>query len=142
MSVFETIIVGFDGSKHAERVLDVATAMSRDTGAPLVVACGCAPPPAMWWAGPRIDSPEREKAETECKAGLQEATARCEGACGLIETVAVAEDPVDVLLQLATQKPSPVIVIGSKARGAALGSTASGLTHRSHVPVLVVPPSD
>lgn len=133
-----TIVLGYDASEGAKAALKVTEDLAAALGDTVLVAFGYAQ------FGPGGESRDHELAVAEIgRQRLAEAVEALDEAGVASEAVLVHESAADSLIDLARERGSRMIVVGSAAEhpivGALLGSTAYKLVNRSHVPVLVVP---
>ncbi|HVY60699.1 MAG TPA: universal stress protein [Planctomycetota bacterium] len=136
----QKIVVGYDGSEHADRALDRAVAIA-GSGASLVVvsAAHLAPlthDPALGTSA--VDPIEAEWARTN----LDKARARLEGTGVDVRTVEGHGDPADALVRQAETERADLIVVGTRGLNAAqralMGSVSTKVVHHAHCDVLVV----
>jgi nucleotide-binding universal stress UspA family protein len=141
--MFNSIVVGTDGSETADRALGRALEMARLTGARLHVVSAYAPSPARVTGG----APAKEAAEWsvgpdfEVQAVLERATSRARGDEVEIETHAPKGDPADAIIELARDRDADLIVLGSRGMQGArrvLGSVPNKVSHRAPCDVLIV----
>lgn len=129
------ILVGYDGSAHAERALEWATELAAETGGRLLVAriLGFA---AMDAAVNLHDEAERELADLAFR--VTDKGVRCDG-------VVAWGDPRQELERIADEHQADLLVIGPRGEGAltkiVLGTVASYLTEHADRPVAIVPPA-
>ncbi len=144
------IVLGYDGSACSAAALDEAIELGRDTIGARVILVYCHEPPAglscaldpTCEAAKALRDYERQ-IETEVEPMLRRAAERAREAGVETEVVLVWDDPVRALQDVARQRGSHVIVVGSHGEGVIAGAlgrhTPFELLHRSEVPVLVVP---
>jgi nucleotide-binding universal stress UspA family protein len=145
------VLVGFDGSDpsraaiRAARLLSVHEVVIETVWLPYsgVAAGGAAGVPlgVISRGVEELDSSIRTRAEQTAHEGVSLAVAA--GLNARAETIQ-ASGPVWCTLRASAEAhESPVIVIGSRGRGAVagavLGSTSAALVHHAHLPILVVP---
>lgn len=141
MSV-QTIVVAHDGSEGASRALAWAADLARQTGARLVVTHAWSPLDDL---GRHHDRANFSELHEDALADLREWTA--DTAASGVEVVArVVEDlPVDGIVHTAREVGAELIVCGTRGRNPlreiVLGSVASQLPEKSHLPVVIVPPA-
>jgi nucleotide-binding universal stress UspA family protein len=132
------ILVGYDGSDCAKRALEVGLDVAKVYGEKLVIAFGYE---VNHVAGEVADYAAALREFGESRLG--EGMALAAGSGLEIEAVIVEASPARGLVDLAQERDSRVIVIGTRGespiRGALIGSTAHKLLHLSERPVLVVP---
>lgn len=146
--MIETIVVGVDGSAHADRALAHAVDEAVVHGASLTVvlaylhprtyALGAHPGPVEWaWL-------DEEQLRAVAQRELDEAIARAAPPSGVTVTPSLAEaSPVEALLAAAEETGADLIVVGSRGRGGfrglLLGSTSQQVVAHATCPVVVVP---
>lgn len=134
------IVVGVDGSAHAQHALDVAIEEARLRDAHLVVAMAWSMPavyPGLEYAvGGILKSELQASAEKELEDILADAPGDV-----VIERVVSMGSPPHMLTRLA--EDADLLVVGSRGRGGfkglLLGSTSHAVLGRASCPVLVVP---
>jgi nucleotide-binding universal stress UspA family protein len=140
--MYQSIVVGTDGSGTATEAVRRAAELAADWGAALhlvsahtpakaKVAVGAGPEAAEWLADPdyKVDS-VLEKAVTLAKAGGVEPKIH-----------APRGDPADALMKVAEQEGADLIVVGNRGMTGArrlLGSVPNKVTHHAGCSVLVV----
>jgi nucleotide-binding universal stress UspA family protein len=134
----ETIVVGIDGSKDADRALMFAADLAARTEAELVVANAAGPGEVVHPRDvePHVDLAKRRELVEQWCAPLDER--------GLDYHLAVvAGDARTALLEIADDRRADLLVVGSRGHGPVtsllLGSVASSLTQHSELPVTIVP---
>ena len=137
----KTIVVGVDGSPHAEAALEMAAEEAFLRKARLVIVCAWRFPTVVDPVGvvvPESFEGLQDEAEHMVKAAIARVAKLqpqviCEGR-------AVAGQPAEVLLKEAEQ--ADMIVVGSRGRGGfsslLLGSVGQQVVHHAHCPVIVV----
>jgi nucleotide-binding universal stress UspA family protein len=144
--VFQSIVVGTDGSETAKKAVTAAADLARVVGAKLDIVSAYepvsnqrlrdearqAPPDTQWTINPRED----------VEATLEEA---CEsiGETGVaIETFAREGDPADAILDVAEERGADLIVVGNKGMTGAkrflLGSVPNKVSHHAPCSVLII----
>jgi len=143
----ETIVVGYDGSRSAEKALEQAVSEAkRRGGSRILIACGHHQP--FGWLGfealRTLDAQskmywdeltDRISAELEAAAqGVRAAGIECGTTCS-------GGQPAEILLDAARESKAILIVVGARGagQGVSLGSTTSRVLQRATTPVLVVP---
>ena len=142
--MFESIVVGTDGSQTAGEAVRQATELARLTGGRVHVvsayeASGSArlrderrkvPEEMQWMVNPRDDA---EQALREAADGLRDAGVE-------VSTYARRGDPADAILDVAEEQNADAIVVGNKGMSGAkrflLGSVPNKVSH--HAPCTVV----
>lgn len=143
-----TIVVGLDGSTHAEEALRYAVdeAALRGLGVRVVVAHE---PPDAWMADfgmPLVadDGGLRRAVEDSARARVEELRGTMDAAeqAVPVEVLAVSGSPAHVLVQEA--EDAVLLVVGHRGRGGLrsrlLGSVGLAVVLRAPCPVTVVPP--
>ncbi len=141
------IIVGLDGSHHAQRALEVAIAEAALRHLPLTVIAvhqvmaGYTGHGVAFPGDDALADKAREAAQAEVDSVLanvgdsRPSSVTVRGVSGL---------PAEAILDAA--KDADLIVVGSRGAGGfsqlLMGSVSSQVTHHAHVPVLIVPPAD
>lgn len=140
--MYQSIVVGTDGSDTATEAVKRAAALAADWGAALhvvsahtphkaKVAVGAGPEAAQWVADPdyKVDS-VLERAVTLAKTGGIEPKIH-----------APKGDPADALMEVAEREGADLIVVGNRGMTGArrlLGSVPNKVTHHAGCSVLVV----
>lgn len=147
-SQYERILVGVDGSTHAEHALRHAATLAKALGAELrivhVVDMGMLPlAPELALDVERIAGARRAEGEKLLAAALEQARAAGVTAeARLVETGMPAQQVAAALVGEAASWPADVVVLGARGRGGLerllLGSVADGVARRSAAPVLLV----
>jgi nucleotide-binding universal stress UspA family protein len=144
--MFETIVVGTDGSETAGKAVDRATELATSLGARLLIVSAFAPVsearlreestqvPAdlQWLVNPRTDVDATLEAAAE-SALVQGVTA---------EVFARQGDPADAILDVSEEQDADLIVVGNKGMTGAkrflLGSVPNKVSHHAPCSVLIV----
>ena len=144
------IVLGYNGSPCSAAALDEAVALAHGLGHSEIVIVYChEPPPGLSCeldpacaAARELRDYERE-VEEEVQPVLHAAAERVRGAGVRTEVLLVWADPARALIDIARDRGSRVIVVGSHGEGPLSGAlhhcTPYELLHRSSIPVLVVP---
>jgi nucleotide-binding universal stress UspA family protein len=133
------LVVGIDGSPEAREALRWASRLAVGRGCEIIVVHALGLLEAI---DGQLVSADNRRAEIEdlvqrdwCSIGLPTGTA--------LRTVVCDGDPVDVLVEMASEEHAAMLVVGSRGTGSApalaLGSTSLHLVQESPAPVLVVP---
>jgi nucleotide-binding universal stress UspA family protein len=135
-----TIVVGYDGSEHADRALDRAVQLA-GTGAQLVVVSSARL--ETGGAHPRGSaSPVDPGAEEAAIQALDKARARLNEKGVEGRTLEAHGDAADVLVREAEAVGADLIIVGTRGHNAAqralLGSVSTRVVHHAHCDVLVV----
>jgi nucleotide-binding universal stress UspA family protein len=143
-----TIVAGYDGTRHAERALLRAAELARALGASVVVvsvampepipaigAFGLLPYDSTTELGPRTDETLRDRHREH----VDELFA---GAGVPVEFVAATGQPADVIVDVADSRGADLIVVGTREPGflerVLGGSVSQGVARRAHCDVLIV----
>ena len=141
--MFKSILIAWDGSRHARRALDEAIDIARTQGSRLTLLTVAAP--VQLWVGPYVP-PVSEEELTSAAEQLAE-----EGEALVPEGIPVSSrtaegHPGTELLKRAEAAGHDLIVMGSRGRGAVrsavLGSVSHYVLNHAHVPVLIVHEED
>lgn len=142
--MFERILVGFDGSVHSRRAVQVASEIAGRFQSTLTIAV--VRPTAQKQADARLEALVPISADGRTLTTLLEEmreTALGHGA-RVVEPVTLHGEVLDSLLGYLAQSPQDLVVVGSRGltpgRRLLLGSVSSGLVNSAHCPVLVVRP--
>lgn len=137
--MFDTIIVGVDGTERGERATRVAADLAEKYDAKLILVFSYEPVPRY------LGSELYEEAVTQAIGhgeGILEATAEIVEYAGTVETELLEGPPPDAILRVVETREGDLIVIGSRGLGEiaalALGSVGHKLIQRAPVPVLIV----
>jgi nucleotide-binding universal stress UspA family protein len=145
------LVIGFDGSPHAEHAIDVAGHVASARSAlvvsawhPSLGAAETAPLGGM----PTAPAPEDERAlERSCRQTAQTGVDRARAAgldaqAEVVRTVGV-DDIATTLFDIAEQRDAQLVVVGrrgmSRIKSAILGSVSDAAVRDGRRPVLVVP---
>lgn len=147
MSVYQTVVVGTDGSDSSYHAVDRAAALAGAADATLVIACAYFPAnerdveKAVDELGDDVayqvvgSNPAEDTVRTAAER------ARAAGA-SKIDTVAVSGKPVESLLSVVTDRRADLLVVGNRGlrslAGRILGSVPSEAARRSRTDVLIV----
>jgi len=151
MTSLRPIVIGYDGSPQAQAAVEQAGALLQScravvvyVWAPIEVAVSASllgAPAGVAVAGVRrLDATEHRRAELVAEEGAE--LARRAGFAA--EALAIRRDgpPWRALVKCAAELDAAAIVTGTRSRSraaaAVLGSTAEGVLHHAHQPVLVV----
>jgi nucleotide-binding universal stress UspA family protein len=142
--VYNSIVVGIDGSPTAEIALERAIKLACVSGARLHVVSAYEPIPARVSgapAGEGFQAPSDFKADAVLQRALdRSATRELE-----IEQHAPKGDPADALISVAGERGADLIVIGSvgmQGPRRIFGSVPNKVSHRSPCDVLIVQTAD
>lgn len=148
MSVYQTVVVGTDGSDSSLRAVDRAAEIAADHGAKLIVVTAHLPVPqerGRYAIPPGSDHGQdyRTVGEAPYYAILQNARERAHQAGARdVEERSVAGAPINVLVQLAEEVRADLLVVGnvglSSVAGRLLGSVPSEVSRKVRTDVLIV----
>jgi nucleotide-binding universal stress UspA family protein len=144
--VFQSIVVGTDGSSTAGEAVREAIELAKELGATVELVSAYEPvsnqrlreearqvPPDMqWMVNPRedVDATLREAAEQARDAGVN------------VNTYAREGDPADAILDVAEERGADLIVVGNKGMTGAkrflLGSVPNKISHHAPCSVLII----
>lgn len=145
--MFESIVVGTDGSQTALTAVDRAVQLARSEGARLEIVSAYepvggqrlreerrpAPADVQWTVNPRedVDDTLERAAQVAREAGLS-----------AVEVHARQGDPADAILDVAEERGADLIVVGNKgltgAKRFLLGSVPNKISHHAPCSVLIV----
>lgn len=144
--MFQSIVVGTDGSETARRAVEQAVALAAAVGARLEIVSAYEPvsnqrgrlqrpeaPPDMTWmvnAREDVESTLRSAVEVAEQAGVPSTTYARQG------------DPADAILDVAEERRADLIVVGNKGMTGAkrflLGSVPNRVSHHAPCSVLII----
>ena len=146
MGIYQTVVVGTDGSDTSFRAVDRAAALARDSGALLLIVSAYEPsdPADLGRASDILGAESYQlvgSAPAEDNLSRARDRATTAGATN-VETLAVQGNPVDALPHVAEDRKADLIVVGNRGlnslSGRILGSVPSDVARRSGVDVLIV----
>jgi nucleotide-binding universal stress UspA family protein len=149
-----TVVLGYDGTRSAERALRRAAAIARTFGAKLVVADVAAPQPLQGTPGAFGVVPyyayTAELSQQADEALWRQHRAEIEAFLGgesvAYEFAGVVGEPVTEIVDVAEHRDADLIVVGARQAGflerLVGGSVSEGVVRRAHCDVLVVHPAD
>lgn len=143
-----TIVVGYDGSVHSTKALDVAVEFAKMMpDGEIVIACAQdRPGPAVAFRGAAFGVEEMwDKVAEQIEAELTIAADRVRAAGVKVATACTPDRPDVSIVTIARETGARLIVVGTKGAGARegekahLGSTTNRVLHEAGgIPVLVV----
>jgi nucleotide-binding universal stress UspA family protein len=143
--MFESILVGTDGSDAAGVAVARAVAMSAALGARLLIVSAYEPVPERRLRIERVQVPDDVQVNLRDEVIALLARARGEAkAAGVarVETFARVGDAADAILDVAEEQGSDLIVVGHKGMTGAtrflLGSVPNKVSHHAPCSVLIV----
>jgi nucleotide-binding universal stress UspA family protein len=144
--MFQTIVVGTDGSETAGEAVREAIELAKVVGASIELVSAYepvsnqrlreearqAPEDLQWMVNPRED----------VEATLREASERIENAGVKVTTYPREGDPADAILDVAEERGADLIVVGNKGMTGAkrflLGSVPNKVSHHAPCSVLII----
>jgi nucleotide-binding universal stress UspA family protein len=144
--MFQSIVVGTDGSDTARKAVSEAVELAKALGASIELVSAYEPVPAhrlreesraapddlQWMVNPRED----------VDATLREAGEEVEEAGVTVRTYAREGDPADAILDVAEERGADLIVVGNKGMTGAkrflLGSVPNKVSHHAPCSVLII----
>ena len=142
--MFERVLVGFDGSVHARRAVQVASEIAGRFQSILTIAV--VRPTAQGEAVARLEALVPISEDGRTLASMLDELRRLALAQGarVAEPVTLHGEVLDSLLDYLGRNPQDLVVVGSRGlspgRRLLLGSVSSGLVNAALCPVLVVRP--
>jgi nucleotide-binding universal stress UspA family protein len=141
--MYDTIVVGTDGSPTATKAVEHAAALAALAGATLHVGMAAPNMPVLATPDMMVATDEWAKASNEAtRAGLAAAAEIATAAGAAVETHALDGDPADALLSLCDQLDADLLVVGNRgmhgARRFFLGSVSNRCAHHADTSVLIV----
>lgn len=143
-----TIVVGYDGSVHSTKALDIAVEFAKMMpDGEIVIACAQdRPAPAVAFRGAAFGVEEMwDKVAEQIEAELTIAADRVRAAGVKVATACTPDRPDVSIVTIARETGARLIVVGTKGAGARegekahLGSTTNRVLHEAGgIPVLVV----
>ncbi|MFD6095809.1 universal stress protein [Nocardiopsis flavescens] len=136
------IVLGVDGSGHADAALEWAAAEAERTGRPLDIVFALPMPLVVMSEGPtRPSATEELIAHGEQVLGVAADRVRALAPSARVQVFLAMDDPAPAMLERAGH--DDLLVVGSRGLGAlrvaVMGSTSVRLAARAHCPVAVVP---
>lgn len=140
-----SIVVGVDGSEHAEHAVAAAAAIARPSGARLTFVTVVRPPEGWWGI---VGSPPTPSAVSDAIADAQRDV--LEAALGKVDLEGVEHqlvtaigDPARELLGACDEEEAGLLIIGKRGAGllerVMLGSVANRIASHASIPLLIVP---
>ena len=144
--MFQSIVVGTDGSQTAGEAVREAVELAKAGGARIDLVSAYEPV-----AGQRLREEARQAPEDlqwmvnpreDVEATLRDAAERVEGAGVEVSTYAREGDPADAILDVAEERGADLIVVGNKGMTGAkrflLGSVPNKVSHHAPCSVLII----
>ena len=144
--MFARIVVGTDGSETAQRAVQEATELAKQTGASLDVVSAFDPVPSSRLREERLEAPSDIEHEVnpqeDVNAILAEAEGQVSGSGVKVRTFARKGEPADAILDVAEENNADLIVVGNKGMTGAkrflLGSVPNKVSHHAPCSVLII----
>ena len=144
--MFQTIVVGTDGSETARKAVREAVGLAKSVGASVGIVSAYEPV-----SGQRLREESRQapadlqwsiNAREDVDATLREAAEEVEDAGVEVDTFAREGDPADAILDVAEERDADLIVVGNKGMTGAkrflLGSVPNRVSHHAPCSVLII----
>ena len=145
--VYESIVVGTDGSETSKRAVTEATGLAEAMGGTLHLVSAYEP-----LRGARIvGAPEgaakvwKVRPDAKVRAIVEEAMAVIRRRNVNVQSHTLTGDPADALLEIADQENADLIVVGSRGMHGVsrmLGSVPNKVSHRARCHVLIIATED
>jgi nucleotide-binding universal stress UspA family protein len=144
--VFNSIVVGTDGSKTATQAVREAVDMAKAVGATLELVSAYAPVSEQRLRAERRDAPSEVQWATnprrETEAVLTDAADIAREAAVNVNTHAREGDPSDAILNVAEEQKADLVIVGNKGMTGAkrflLGSVPDKVSHHAPCSVLII----
>ena len=139
--MYSSIVVGIDASPTAERALERAIAIARDSGARLHLVSAYEPLPAKVTGGAPAAEDFVAPSSFKADAVLERALDRTREGGLEVEQHAPKGSPADAIVSVAEQAGADLIVIGSvgmQGPKRIFGSVPNRVSHRSPCDLLIV----
>ena len=145
--MYESIVVGTDGSETASRAVEQAIDLARAVGARLELVSAYEPVPRERIREEARQAPEDLEAWTfnpreDVEEVLRVAANAAQGAGVQVNIHARQGDPADALLDVAEEQGASLIIVGNKGMTGAkrflLGSVPDKVSHHASCSVLIV----
>jgi nucleotide-binding universal stress UspA family protein len=144
--MFDSIVVGTDGSQTAREAVRQAVALAGALGSRLEIVSAYEPSPVARLREGAQQAPEdlqwMVNRREDVDATLREAAAEAQGAGVQAATYARQGDPADAILDVAEERGADLIVVGNKGMTGAkrflLGSVPNKVSHHAPCSVLII----
>ena len=144
--MFDSIVVGTDGSETAKEAVRQATQLASRLGASIYVVSAYEPVPEGRLREERQEVPEdlqwMVNPREDVASTLEEAGEALDEAGVDVETHAREGDPADAILDVAEEKNADLIVVGNKGMTGAkrflLGSVPNKVSHHAPCSVMII----
>jgi nucleotide-binding universal stress UspA family protein len=139
--MFDLILLGADGSEHAERAAKVAGDLARALKSKEVRIVVAFDPVPSYLGEPNLSQAEAARARAADDV-LTKAKAALGSIPGEVHEETLAGSPAEAIVQVARTRKSELIVMGSRGlgrlEGALLGSNSQKVVSHAPCPVLIV----
>ena len=143
--MFQSIVIGTDGSDTAREAVRQAVELASQWGARVHIVSAYQPLRGVRVAGGQ-DAAERAEWRVGPDVGVESVLAEAVGACHArgvdAESYAREGDPAEAVLQVADEQGADVVIVGSKgmtgSRRFLLGSVPDKISHHAPCAVLIV----
>jgi nucleotide-binding universal stress UspA family protein len=144
--MFQSIVVGTDGSQTAGEAVREATELAKAVGASIELVSAYEPVPSQRLREESRQAPEDLQwsinPREDVDATLQEAAEKIQEAGVSVRTYAREGDPADAILDVAEERGADLIVVGNKGMTGAkrflLGSVPNKVSHHAPCSVLII----
>jgi nucleotide-binding universal stress UspA family protein len=144
--MFQSIVVGTDGSETAGKAVREAIGLARALGASVDVVSAYEPVPEQRLRAEARQAPEdlqwMVNPREDVDATLRAAADQVEAAGVAVRTYAREGDPADAILDVAEERGADLIVVGNKGMTGAkrflLGSVPNKVSHHAPCSVLII----
>jgi len=141
--MYETIVVGTDGSETSKRAVAEATRLAEAMGSTVHVVSAYEPLRGAKIVGaPEAAAKVWEvRPDSQVESIVQQAVAAIRLRKVKVESHSVTADPADALLAVAEEQNADLIVVGNQGMhgvGRVLGSVPNKVSHRARCHVLIV----
>ena len=145
--MYESIVVGTDGSETSKRAVSAAIRLAEATGAKLHLVSAYEPLRGAKIVGAPTEAAKvwEVRPDAQVEAVIQEAAAKVRLAGVDVESHTRTGDPADALLDIAEQEKAGLVVVGSQGMhgvSRVLGSVPNKISHRARCDVLIVATED
>jgi nucleotide-binding universal stress UspA family protein len=144
--MFDSIVVGTDGSETANEAVRQATELAKAVGASIQLVSAFEPVGNQRLREERQQVPEdmswMVNAREDVNATLEEAKGRVSDAGVEVETFSRQGDPADAILDIAEEQNADLIIVGNKGMSGAkrflLGSVPNKVSHHAPCSVMII----
>jgi nucleotide-binding universal stress UspA family protein len=141
--VYESIVVGTDGSETAQRAVAEATRLAKELGGELHLVSAYEPLRGVHVVGERQGGAEAWdiKPDAAVQSVVEEAAALVRMSGVDVKAHTVMGDPANSLLEVAEREKAGLIVVGNRGMHGmtrVLGSVPNKVSHRANCSVLIV----